>query len=153
MNVSKTLWLNNPTFEEGDFLGALALAQGLDITPLTNRKALQTVVEGKSPPTPSNLRSSAVVVCKNFLLLHDPQLTWSSALPAQLAAVEGSLTQPHFKAFAEQTDFTGPWFVLMTKLVRAVSVEFIGQTKTDAGLGYCSPALLSWIIVQTALKL
>ena len=116
-------------FEPDEVLVALALEQGLDITPQKNRKALETVVAGKRPPTPSNLRTAAVVVCKNVLRLHDPELTWSSALPACLAAVDGTLTQANFKTFAEKTVFTGPWFVLMKELVRA---------KTDAGLGYYS---------------
>ena len=148
--------MDKPTFDEGDFVVAVALVQAIDITTQKNRNALETVVEGKSPPTPSNLRALAVTMCTNFLRQHDPPLTWSGALPpvlgAQPGVVAGLLTPSQFKSFAEQAAFAGPWFELVLRLVNAVSVEFIGQTKTDAGLGYFSPALLTWIIVQAALK-
>ena len=95
-------------------------------------------------------------MCGNFLRLQEPQLTWSGALPPVLGAPPGvvavSLTPSQLKSFAEQAEFAGPWFELILRLLNAVSVEFIGQTKTDAGLGYYSPALLTWIIVQAALK-
>jgi hypothetical protein len=114
------------------------------------------VVEAKKPPTPSNLHAAAVTVCNNFLSVQEPQLTWSGALPPVLAAPPGvvavRLTPLQLKSFAEQAVFAGPWFELILRLVNAVSVEFIGQTKTDAGLNYYSPALFTWIIVQAALK-
>ena len=146
--------MDKPTFDEGDFVEALALLQAIDISTQKNRKALETVVNGKSFPTTSNLRVLGVTMCANFL--RDQKLTWSSALPpvlgVQPGVVAGLLTPSEFKSFAEEAAFAGPWFELVLRLVNAVSVEFVGQTKTDAGLGYYSPALLTWIIVQAALK-
>ncbi len=156
MKVAKTLFMEKPIFGDADFVVALALEQALDITTQKNRVALEAVVEAKKYPTPSNLRSTAVNVCGNFMRLQEPQLTWSAALPPVLAALPGlvdvKLIPAQFKSFAEQAEFAGPWFEIILKLLNAVSVEFTGQTKTDAGLGYFSPALLTWIIVQAALK-
>ena len=150
------MWMEKPLFETGDYLDALALEQALNISTPTNRIALEAVVEAKKPPTPSNLRATAVTVCNNYLSAQEPQLTWSAALPPVLAAPPGvvavRLTPAQLKSFAQQVEFAGPWFELIQRLLNAVSVEFIGQTKTDAGLDYYSPALFTWIIVQAVLK-
>ena len=140
MKAARSLFVDKPNFDEGDFVEAVAHLQAIDISTQKNRNALETVVDGKSSPTPSNLRVLGVNVCNNVLGAQEPKLTWSAALPPVLAAPPGvvavRLTPAELKSFAQQVEFAGPWFELIKRLLNAVSVEFIGQTKTDAGVGY-----------------